>query len=499
MKRRLSLCLAAICLLLCVGCADGEPVSSAPPVVSDTPDASANTLQHMALAYSHDDTLNPYTAATEVNLRLAGLLYDSLTVMGADMTPTPSLAATVETPDPTHVVTTLRDGAVFSDGSAVTAEDVAASFRQAKTSRNYKALLANVATATANAKQRQVTFTLSSPDPHAAACLSFPVVKAATLTNEAAAAPIGGGLYTLQAGENGHLLQANPRSGKDVHFQTVSLRHLPNTDSMYYGLAAGDITYYFNDLSGNSIPRVSGAHTAVDMNALFYMGVNGGRAVLSQPTVRQALSLLLDRAALVNASCSGWGEGTVLPLHPRFAPVAALKPPAPTRDLDGALERLTAAGYGNTANAKPLQWELIYHADNTVRAAAAEQIRLQAQGAGIEITLVPLSEKDYRTRLNGGKYDLYLAEIRLTADMNLRPLLAGGASSYGIPKQGAAAVAYGQYLTGEKTLQEFLQIFSEDMSYIPLCWRRGYAAYDRRLTAVTPTAFHAYAGMEAWR
>ena len=60
-------------------------------------------------------------------------------------------------------------------------------------------------------------------------------------------------------------------------------------------------------------------------------------------------------------------------------------------------------------------------------------------------------------------------------------------------------MAYGQYLTGEKTLQEFLQIFSEDMSYIPLCWRRGYAAYDRRLTAVTPTAFHAYAGMEAWR
>ncbi len=496
MKRRLSLCLAAMCLLACVGCTDGEPVSSAPPSASAAPDGSSNTLQHMAIAYSRDDTLNPYTAVTEVNLRLAGLLYDSLTVMGEDLLPVPSLATTVETLDATHLVATLRDGAVFSDGSAVTADDVVASFRQAKAGRNYQALLANVVSATGDNQKRQVTFTLASPDPHAAACLTFPVSKGTTLTTEAAAAPMGGGLYTLHGDQNGHLLQANPYSGQTVRFQTVSLRHLPNTDSMYYGLAAGDITYYFNDLSGDSIPRVSGAHKAVDMNALFYLGVNGGRSALSQPPVRQALSMLLDRPALATASCSGWAEGTTLPLHPRFAPVAALQLPAPARDLGGALERLTAAGYGN---GHTLQWELIYHADNAVRAAAAEQIRLQAEGAGIEIKLVPLSEADYMARLKSGQYDLYLAEIRLTADMNLRPLLAGSASSYGIPSQGAAAVAYGQYLAGEQTLQQFLQVFSEDMPYIPLCWRRGYAAYDRRLTAVTPTAFNAYAGMGSWK
>jgi predicted branched-subunit amino acid permease len=33
-----------------------------------------------AVAFSHDDTLNPFAAKTEANLRLATLLYDSLTV-----------------------------------------------------------------------------------------------------------------------------------------------------------------------------------------------------------------------------------------------------------------------------------------------------------------------------------------------------------------------------------------------------------------------------------
>lgn len=491
MKRRLCLALAAVCLLGLCGCADGEPVSSAPLTSTEVTAPSPNTLQHLAIAYSYDDTLNPYAAATEVNLRLATLLYDSLTVMEENFTPRLSLAAAIDTPDPTHLIVTLREGAVFSDGSPVLAADVAASFRQARDSKNYGALLQNVTAAQPDDKARQITFTLASADQNAAACLSFPVVKAATLTKEKAAAPVGGGLYILQADGNGHSLTVNPHSGRSVQFGTVALRHLPNTDSLYYGLASGNISYYYNDLSGNSIPRVSGAHKAVDMPALFYLGVNGGRTATAAPAVRQALSLLLDRSAIATAACSGWAEGSALPLHPRFGPMAALTLPSTSRDLGGAAERLTAAGYDGTKN-KKLKLELIYHVDNAVRAAAAEQIRLQAEGGGVEIHLVPLSEKDYRTRLQNGQYDLYLAEIRLTADMSLRPLLAGGAASYGINAGGPAATAYRRYLTGETGLQEFLQTFSEDLPFIPLCWRRGFAAYDRRLTAVSLTAFDAY-------
>ncbi|MBQ1203972.1 MAG: hypothetical protein IIX61_09300, partial [Loktanella sp.] len=54
-------------------------------------------------------------------------------------------------------------------------------------------------------------------------------------------------------------------------------------------------------------------------------------------------------------------------------------------------------------------------------------------------------------------------------------------------------------LNGEIDLKAFLDAFSEDVPYIPLCWLSGFAAYDRRLTSVTPTGYDAYYGIAAWK
>ena len=111
---------------------------------------------------------------------------------------------------------------------------------------------------------------------------------------------------------------------------------------------------------------------------------------------------------------------------------------------------------------------------------------------------MPLTEEEYLKRLKTGKYDLYVAEIRLTADQSLRPLLKGGEASYGVDAKGDAATAYGQYLAGDGTLKEFVTAFSKDMPYIPVCWRDGLAAYNRRLSAVSPIGYNPYAGFADW-
>ena len=61
-----------------------------------------------------------------------------------------------------------------------------------------------------------------------------------------------------------------------------------------------------------------------------------------------------------------------------------------------------------------------------------------------------------------------------------------------------AKAAYLSYLAGDTTLQEFLDAYSADMPYIPLCGWGGVAAYDRRLTVVTPTGYNPYCGIAAW-
>ncbi len=498
MRRWLCLVLTVLCLLSAIGCARPS-TESTPAPGSDELSVGQDSPSTFAIAYSEEDTLNPYAAVTEANLYLAGLLYDSLTVIDGAFTPQLSMADTLEQTDPTHIRVTLRKGAVFSDGTPVQVSDVIASYKSAKTSKNYKALLSNVASATADIRTGGITFTLTSADPNAAACLSFPVYMARSATTAKGEAPVGSGPYVLTAEENVVYLARNPRWKSAGLYERVELRHLPNSESMYYGLASQDITYYYNDLNTGDIPRVTASSAAVDMNALLFLGINGARTPLKTPAVRQAISLLVDRSILAASTYSGWAKPATLPFHPAWKPIGEIPGVSATRDLAQALELLEGAGYGTGAGQEKLSLELIYSTTGSSRGAAAELVRSQLESAGVRLTVTSLSYEEYKKRLAAGSYDLYLGEVRLTANMDLTPLMAGGSAGYGVPKDSAAVTAYRAYLDGAVALEEFVDTFLSDMPYIPLCWRCGFAAYDRRLSTVTPHGYAPYCGFINWK
>lgn len=490
-RRLLCVCLAIVCVLTGAGCTPSADVSD--PVSSELEaQISQESPKVFALPYSKEDTLNPYAAATEVNVNLAGLLYDSLTVVDGAFMPQLSLAASVTPTDASHLTVTLRKDALFSDGTAVTVDDVKASFDTARKSERYKELLKNVSAATVDRASGAITFTLIKGDPNAAACLSFPVLKAGNNTTAMGEAPLGGGLYVYTVDESGTYLAANPHHSKTPRYTTVQLRHLPNTESMYYGLSSGNITYYYNDLNSGEAPRVSGASGRVDMNALIYLGVNPARSALGDASVRQAFSLLIDRTTLASSACAGWAYAATLPFHPSWGGIKDIEPLFGKQDLAAAVEKL------EIAEQKEWELELIYSLDSGNRATLVDAVRTQLESAGIRVTVIPLAYEEYLTRLKNGQFDLHIGEIRLTANMDLDPLF-GGAACYGIDADGEAAEAYARYRAGEGTLQDFLTAFGEELPYIPLLWRCGFAGYDRRLLTVTPHGYDPYYGIADWQ
>ena len=504
MTRRIWCVLLALCVLLLSGCDDSPALPDTAPEGQTAPTAVPGTVVEIpeeplvfALAYSYDDTLNPFAATTEVNLQLSYLLYDSLTVITEGYVPTPSLAESITQPDATHLTVTLREGAVFSDGSAVTANDVVKSFQAAQTSSNYASLLANVASAKADSKAGGVTFTLTAPDIHAQACLTFPIVKASTLTDEVAQAPVGGGLYMTRQGDDGLMLVKNPYHPTEVQFAEVALRHLPNSASRDYALASGQIAYYFDDLSEGELPQVMGASQPVELNTQLLLGINSAHEQLALPAVRQALSLMLDRATIASVYGTG-GVAVASPLPTAWQPMASCVLPSTAQDVETAKRLLDEADYPLKGKDVP-QLRLIYWEGRKDRAVVAEHIRVQAEACGIQMVPTPLSATEYRQALTDGEYELYLGEFRPGADMSLRALLLGGETSYGVAEDSVAKEVYQRYLSGESTLQEFLDAFAVDTPYIPLCGWGGIAVYDRRLTVITPTGYNPYYGIATWQ
>lgn len=274
-------------------------------------------------------------------------------------------ATSVSSGDATHWTAVIREGALFSDGSQVTPADVTASFQLAKGSANYKELVSNIVSAEASGKNA-VIFTLSSPDPNTAACLTFPILKSGTVTNAAGKAPVGGGPYVYRPGENSYTLEANGRSGKTLSIPSIRLLHLPDDVAMLHGLENGSISFYYSDLSSGDIPRTSHSSIQVPLNYLVFLGVNAGRGDLSSAAVRRALSNAIGRTEIAETAFAGRAQAAVTPFHPLWKPVVEMKGFSTVENLTQAVAELEAAGYNTKSgsapskNAKVLTLELIY-------------------------------------------------------------------------------------------------------------------------------------------
>ena len=321
MKRVLCLVSSLLLTLFFVGCHTVTPPAS--DTTPTDPDGTTVTPpETLCLAYNREDTLDPFSASTQLNLCLSSLLYEPLLRPGADFAPVLVLAQSAEQTDSTHIAVTLRKGAAFSDGTAVTADDVIFSFNKAKASANYKVALANVQSA--SAKRGVITFTLSSADPNGSYNLYFPIIKRSTDTSAAATAAVGSGPYVFNA--DGQKLTANAKNaaGAAAQNKEIQLLSLMDNDAVLQNLEKGSIHYMFNDLSSGDIPRTSAKDTAVDLPQLVYLGVNSSRAALAAPAVRQALSAAIDRTALAASSYAGRALPATTPFHPKWKPAVGL-------------------------------------------------------------------------------------------------------------------------------------------------------------------------------
>ena len=129
----------------------------------------------LSLLYCESDTINPYTAVTNINVQLCQLIFDPLFKVNNSFEPINCLAESFELVDKTCNV--VIKNATFSDMTNVTADDVVYSFNLAKKSNTaYKAQLTGVVSCTAK-DIKTVTFTLSSADPYFVNLLDFPIIK----------------------------------------------------------------------------------------------------------------------------------------------------------------------------------------------------------------------------------------------------------------------------------------------------------------------------------
>ena len=277
---------------------------------------------------------------------------------------------------------TIRDDVKFTDGSKLTAKDVAFSYNTAK-EFGEGADLTHMEEAKADGDK--VVFTLDQPDSTFINKLTdVGIVPEATYDNATYGQnPIGSGPYKLAQWDKGQqfILEKNPDYyGEEPYFNKITNLFL-DPDAAFAAVK------YFDsiDVRGVSLP------TTMDEGKTSEDGVAIGNNVTGDPAVRQALAIGIDREELIDGALNGYGNVS-------YTGVANQLPwafDAGFKDgqVDQAKTILEQAGWKDTdgdgireKDGQKAEFTVYYKASAVERQAIAVTLAEQAKELGIEIT-----------------------------------------------------------------------------------------------------------------
>ena len=510
MKRtRLNALLAAAALLLALaGCGGGEGAPSPPPAPTPSPTAADAAPAAFALPYT-GESLHPVLSTDKTDLALSGLLWEGLFVLTPSFDPQPLLCQSYAASEDGLTWTfTLRSGVTFSDGSPLTAADVAASLQLARgPGSRFQQRLAGITGVEAG--EGAVTVTLSAPNGALPALLDVPIFK------DGGGVPLGTGPYILEgAGED---LRLTARQGwwqeKPLPIASISLVPIREADDLLYAFSTGDVSLVSADLTGTGALGFTGDNQVVDCptTSMIYVGYNCASGPCADAALRRALDRGLDRNTVAVALYSRHAQAAELPVPPVSSLWDAARAEERSYSQQAMDELLAQAGYEKDADGRwargrqALSLTMVASTSNTFRLSAAEYLASELTKAGIQVELQKLSWEEYLAALTAGDFDLYVGETLLTAAFDLSPLLQpGGTLNYGRYQsaQTSALLSAYQAAFGEARTAAagaLWDALAQEVPFSTLCFKNwSVLTHWGRVSGLTPTQQNLFYGLENW-
>ncbi|SEF18304.1 ABC transporter substrate-binding protein [Jiangella alba] len=479
--RRKVTVVAALTLILaaCGGDGGGDGPSEAGGAAEPVVDGTFNT------AVSADPgNLHPHLTVLAATRAVANYMYDKLVYFTTDGEELPWLAESWEA-TATTVTYTLRDGVTCSDGTPLTATDVAANFEfvvdEANVSPLRGVLVPAEMTTTADDAARTVTITVPAPDPFLLQSTGdmFIACKAGlddpALLEEAG---IGTGMfelteavrddhYTFQRRDDYAWGPDGAAAADEGTPASVNLRVIANESTAANLLLSGELNAV--QVVGPDRQRLEQSYENVTLRAvvgeLFLNQAAGNPG--ADDAVRSALAQALDYEELMSVITGGFGQRSeaLAVVDPVACRYDAVDGHLPAQDAEAAAAALDGAGWtagSDGVRAKDgarLELELIYNSTRgDTTAAAAELIASTWTELGVAVTTRGLPPTEYNEVIFGtGSWGAALLPVNLRLPNGMVPFLSGPAPADGGVNlasienpEYAAAVAEAMTLPGQE-------------------------------------------------
>jgi peptide/nickel transport system substrate-binding protein len=401
------------------------------------------TAQELRMAVQSAFVVDPHVLFLGPNMAMARNLYDSLVGRDEDAHWTPTLATAWRQIDPQTWEFTLRQGVKFSDGSPFTAEDVVASVQRVPSVPNnpgpYTSNLRTI-TSTVAIDPFTVRVTTDRTNPLLPGqftnifILPKSVMGAPPEAFSSAQATIGTGPFRLVSYRYGESAELEPNPnywGDRPAWKRVHIKVINNDAAREAALLAGDFDLIENvppedvarlrttqgiTVFARPADRVAFLSPNVGRDTLPLLTDRQGKPLANNPLrdlrVRQAISLAVDRHALVDRALSGQGMASMQLVPEGFGgwdpavPVPAADPAAAKRKL---AEAGFPEGFGLTIACPNDRWV------DDARVCQGVAQMLTRGGFAAKVDTMPGSVFFPRSRVGKNEWPLILYELSLSS------------------------------------------------------------------------------------
>ena len=483
MKRILTILLCAGLLIgLLAGCAreespyvptgDALEDENAPTATTKAPEETENAV---SLAYYPARTLNPFQATDYTNRVLFSLIYQGLFAVDGDYQAVPILCQSYRVSADMKTYTFQLANAYFSDGAALTAEDVVASLTAAQASPYFGNRLQHVTAITADGGA--VVLTLDTPMENLPILLDIPIVKAGEVQ---ASTPLGTGPFLLDSSPQGKWLRRQPgwwcSAQLPVTVDFITLVAAESTSQIRDGFEFSGISLVCADPGRMDYVDFRRDHELWDCeNGQFlYLVCNEKSELFAEPAVRAALTHAIDRDTLVSRYYHGFASSATLPASPD----SPYYNQTLSQKFGYDLKKFTDALAATEVESKAIT--LLLCSDDQMRVRLGNAVAEMLEAAGLDVTIKTVTSAKFDETLRWGTYDLYLGQTKLSANMDLSAFFdSKGALKYGgLSDPGLYAMCL-EALANTGNYYNLHKMVAEEGQLVPILFQH-YAIYTQR-------------------
>ena len=452
------------------------------------------------------EQLDPRFVGDPYGLRVSRLLFGSLiTIDPRTLEIIPDLAKSVTALSPTEFRVELRPGLRFSDGSALDAQDVVATFEgvvdPALRSR-YAHTYRRIAEMRVSDPQT-ILFVLNEPHATFLTDLELPIVRSEDAHRRVATPeepfPVGAGPYRLVGRDPGVLeLRANPYWHRGAPtYPSLRLVVIRDDNTRALRMLAGQ-----GDLAIASIPPLLlpmfqdderfETRSAAGISTM-YLGFQTRSPKLTDVRVRRAIAHAIDRNLLVRSKYHGLARVTEswIP-EGHWANVDDL--PTLAFDPDRARALLDEAGFPDPPGDDPRMSLVLRTTSERFRQSVARAIAAMLRDVGVEVDVRPSEAATLIADLNRGRFEITLLEVPEVIEPHVLSWFFDSSRIPGPQSEGANRWRYGneeldalfelgrtriERAQRQAAYEQVQRVLARDIPVLPL-WQPNTVAVVRR-------------------